>query len=215
MTLRVASRDLRLYGLFLRPSWLSAFVAVLVGCGVIGGTILLTHVGGTVRQSLLGLHGAYDKTSFGNSVGALNARLTNSALLNNALLFLLWGSVGLVVYSIVQGGMAELKGANALLRQLKYVNSDRRGILIHAGGRAAVRIVAFGLWWVLLRLLIYKLFPYAIVAAHTTAFHFASPSDWERCVLAAAGCMVSIQGLAALARLSMLRPRLFGREAGT
>jgi len=208
-----ASADTKLLGIFLTPSWLSGLVSVVCGCLVIGGTIALMHVGTTTRQSILGLHDAYVSGSFGRSVGVVSDRLAQNTTLNNALLFLMWGSVGLVVYSVVQGFANEFKQADELVHELKGIPArSRQSILRAAIGRALIRLIAFVCWWLLVRYGVYHLLPQAITAAHGSALHLTDISDWARSVLAAGEIMLALHILTVLLRLTVFRPRIFDED---
>lgn len=202
----------KLLGVFLLPSWMSGLIAALAGILVIGGTVLLTHAGSTLHQGLLGLHLAYQQSSGAQTVS--NTFAQNNSL-NNVLLFVLWGAVGLVIYSIVQNMVHEFSSADELVHELHYVHADRRKILRAVGLRATVRLGALLAWWLLVRFMVYKLVPYDIAAARLSALHLTNVSDWARSVLGGAVCMLGVHGLTILLRLLVLRPRLFGGEIFT
>lgn len=198
-----------LLGVFLSPSWLSGLIAVLAGVLVVIGTVVLTHVSGTLQQGLLGLHLAYQQSSGAQTVSNTFAQNTT---LNNVLLFVLWGAVGLAVYSIVQNVVQELSSADELMHELEYARTNRRDILRAVALRAVIRLGALIAWWLLVRFMIFKLIPYDIASARLSALHLTSASDWTRSILGGTVCMLGVQGLAILLRLLVLRPRLFGNE---
>lgn len=204
------SSDARLFVAFLMPSWLSGLIAVAVGVSILGGTIALTHLGGTVQQGLLGLGQAYQGTSIGGEVHSVSTKFTSNSYLNNGLLFVLWGTIGLVVYSIAQSAVNEIRNANELIRELDFVHADRHAMIMNAVLRGVVRFGGLIAWAVLMRYTLYKFIPYTIAAVHNTALRLTSVSDWERSLLATLGCMVCVQILIVLLRLAMMRTRLFG-----
>ena len=204
--------DARLLGHFLLPSWLSALVSIVVGVIIIGGTIALTHFGSVVQQSLLGLHSAYRHSSVGASTDTVAGRFTHNAALGNVLFFLSWGLVGLVVYSVAQGFVNELKNARDLSRELKYAQGNRQAIVKNVGVRAAIRVVALIILLLAIRLAVYRLVPYAVATAHTGALHLASVLDWLHSLAAGMVCLVGMHVLAVLMRLVFLRPRLLSGE---
>jgi hypothetical protein len=203
----------RLIAVLISPSWASGILTVLIGLLVVGGTILLTRIGGATQQSLLGLHAVYRQSSIGVDSDAVGRHLSSNTLFNNAVLFVLWGSVGLVVYSIVQGMANELKSTDELLHELHYVHVDRHKIVRDAVLRAIIRFMALAAWWILAWFMLHKIFPYAIAAAHTSAFRLADTRDGVRTVLGLAYCLVSVHVLIVLVRLTVLRPRLIGNSA--
>lgn len=198
----------RLLAIYLKPSWLSGTLAVGTAIAIVGGTILLTHVGSTVQQSLIGLHHVYDQSSVGTSVQTVAGNFAQNKYLNEVLLFLLWGSVGIVVYSIVQGIIKEVTGAHRLVRGLNYVHADRNRILTDTALRASLRLGALFVFWLLIHWLAYKQVPYAIATSHQIAINLSNVSDWKHCLLAGLVIALSIQGLAVLLRLVMLRVRV-------
>jgi hypothetical protein len=207
-----ASVDVKLLGIYLSPSWLSGLITLLTGIMILGGTVLLTHVGTSIQQSLLGLHDAYTQSSIGFSVDTISNKFAQNVALNNVLLFLMWGSVGLVVYSIVQGVANELKQADRLLRRLYDAPASRAGIIRNVISHIVIRLGALACWWALFRFTIYKLLPYAIGASHASALHLTNASGWWHSLLGAIALMLSVYVLTVLLRLVMLRPRLFSSE---
>lgn len=206
------SGDLKLLGVFLSPSWLSGLVAVVAGVSVIGGSIALTHLGGAAQQSLLGLHLAYRQSSVGASVQTIGNSFAGNTQINNVLLFLFWGMVGLVVYSIAQSAVSEFKNADELLHELASARAKRLGIMENVASRTLIRLGALVAWWLLSRFMVYKLVPYAIASAHLSALHLTSAADWWRTLLAGLACILGVHLLAVLLRLVTLRARLFDSE---
>lgn len=204
------SEDARLLEVFLLPSSMSALICGLFGGLTVFGTIVLTHVGSDVQQSLIGLHNVYLTSSIGANVHTVGNNFGQNAFLNNALLFILWGTIGLVVYSIVQGAMNELREADKLLRELNYVHANRDAIIKNVALRAAIRLGSLLTWWFVLRFIIYKLVPYAIASAHISAANLLGPFDWLRSLLAGFACALGLHVLIVLTRLIFLRPRLIG-----
>ncbi len=186
-------------------------------CGLFGAvivivTVVMTHVGSDVQKSLIGLHNVYLTSSLGANVHTVGNNFGQNTLLNNTLLFILWGTVGLVVYSIVQGAMNELREADKLLHELNYVHANRNAILKSVGLRAAIRLGALLTWWFVLRFIIYRLVPYAVASAHVSAMNLTGSFDWFRSFLAALACALGLHVLVVLTRLIFLRPRLFGES---
>jgi len=213
MSIKVgALGDKRLFEELLLPSWFSGFAAVTVGVLLVVGTITLTIFGSTVQQSLLGLQHVYTQSSVGSKVSIISDNFASNAYLNNVLLFLLWGSVGLMVYSVVQGIVSEISRANSLVTELRFAQVDRHAILREALLRETVKVMAFAAWWIIFRYAIFKLTPFTIATAHTTATHLTNVADWGRSLLAAVLCMLAVHILAVLLRLTLLRARVFGTE---
>jgi hypothetical protein len=205
-------RQTNLWIAILLPTWLSGLIAITVGVVVTSLAVLLTREGNTVQQSLLGLQHVYVQSSVGSSVQTVGDNFAKNKYLNNVLLFLLWGSAGLVIYSILQSILREFSRANELLRRLDYVNADRHGIIRSVATRTAIRLAAFVCWWLLVRLTIFRVIPYTIAAAHTSALSLADASAWLHTVEAAVGCMLCVHALTVLLRLSLLRVRLLGSD---
>ena len=213
MSIKVgALGDKRLYEDLLLPSWFSGFAAVSIGMLLVMGTIALTIFGNTVQQSLLGLQHVYTQSSVGAKVSTISDNFASNSYLNNILLFLLWGSVGLMVYSVVQGIVTELSRANGLVQELRFAQVDRHTILREALLRETVKVVAFAAWWIIFRYAIFKLTPFTIATAHTSATHLTNVADWGRSLLAIVLCILAVHILTVLMRLSFLRARVFGTE---
>lgn len=192
------------------PSWVSGWVAFFISVITVGGTILLTRFGTTAQQSLLGLHSVYGRSSIAGSATSIEQQLDGNTLFNDAVLFILWGSVGLVVYSVVQGLIKELQNTDDLLHEIHYVHADRQNLISGTILRGIIRLAGLAAWWVLAWAMLHKIFPYAIASAHLSADHLASSNDWIHALLGFCYCLLSIQGLTVCARLIVLRPRLTG-----
>jgi hypothetical protein len=204
--------DKRLFADLMLPSWLSGFLAVTVSVLLIGLTVILTHFGNTVQQSILGLQHVYTQSSVGNKAIMVSDNFASNAVLNNVLIFLLWGSIGLMVFSVVQAVLTEVRHANNVIQELNYINADRRSILRDTFTREVIKVIAFILFWVLLRYAIYKLAPFTITASHTLAVHPTIVSTWWRILCAALFCILTLHVLTVLLRLTFLRPRIFGTD---
>lgn len=204
--------DKRLVADLILPSWLSGFFAVTVSVLLIGLTVVLTHFGDTVQQSILGLQHVYTQSSVGNKAIMVSDNFASNVVLNNILVFLLWGSVGLLVFSIVQGMLIEIRRANNVIRELNYINADRHSILKDAFTRETIKIIAFVCFWVILRYSIFKLAPYTIAVAHTLTQHPTTTATWLKILLATGLCVVTLHVLTVLLRLTFLRPRIFSAD---
>src|SRR5581483_5158345 len=194
------------------PSWASGLFAMLIGITTVIGTILLTRLGNSTQQSLLGLHAVYSQSSLSINVNAVGQHLGSNSFFNNAVLFVLWGSVGLVVYSIVQGLVTEFKNTDDLLREMHYVHANRQTLVHDTTIRAITRLTALAAWWTLAWILLHKVFPYAIASAHLTAYHTVDTHNWLHTLLGFCYCLLSLHGLTVLSRLIVLRPRLTGNS---
>jgi hypothetical protein len=204
------SIDAKLLGVLLRPSISSALIAVTTGTFLIAYPYFSLHAGDFARENIIGLHEAYKRTQIGESADHIGAVLSQSSLLNNLLLFLMWGSVGLVVYLIVQSLLNGLKGADDVVHEFGYVHADWRKIVIATIWRAVVRLSALAAWWIIVRFAIFQLVPFTWSLAHLTAENELSLINWRNSLLAALACMLVLHMLTILLRLTLLRPRLFG-----
>lgn len=200
----------RLTGILLTPSSISIVFALLVSIVTVGGTIILTHTAAATQQSLLGLHSVYRESSIGINTIAVGQHLSSNVIFNNGILFVLWGSVGLVVYSVIQGIVTELTHTDDILHEMSYIHADRGKILYDAVLKAIIRFVALAAWWLLGWIMLHKIFPYAIASAHLTTYNFGNVQDSLHTLLGFCLCLLSIHGLTVLLRLIVLRPRLIG-----
>jgi len=173
---------------------------------------LLSKFDSTVQQGLFGLHSAYQHSSVGVSVQTVGNKFAANAFVNNTLLFLSWGLVGLAVYSVVEGVAHELQSADLLWHELNFLHGRRSALIESVSLRTLVRLLALGACWLLLRLTVYRLTPFAIASAHDTALHPGNPGGWARSLAAGAAIALATHGLTVLLRLAVLRSRLFGNE---
>lgn len=207
-----ALSEKRLFKELLIPSWLSGLLAVTASVLLVGLAVVLTHFGNTVQQSALGLQQAYSQSSVGTRSIMVSDNFASNSVLNNVLIFILWGSIGLMVYSVVRAIVTGLKRANNVLQELNYVNADRRTIIRESFLRQSIKIVAFICFWILLRYVIFKLVPYTIAVSHTLALHPAAVTAWLLSLYVTLLCILTLHVLTVLLRLTLLRPRLFGTD---
>lgn len=201
--------DRRLLIILLLPSYLSSSSALLFMLSLIAFPFLSLRVGSLTRQDLSTLHTIYHQSHFGSAADLIGQHLSQNMIINNVLLFLMWGSVGLVVYLIVQGILNTLKDADNMVNELGYVNADKRQMVTAAIGRAIIRLIALAAWWIVFRLVLFNLAPLAWDTAKIASATTNSINGWSQSIIYAITCALALHCLTVLMRLALLRPRLF------
>ncbi len=197
----------------LLPSWLSGMIAIIIGLAIFVGPLLLLHYGSTTQQGIIGLNAAYQHSSLTVIEQAVSSHFLGNQLVGRIVFIAFWGAVGLVVYLLVAGIFRQIKDIVALVEQLGYVHAVRHQLIRYHIMRGLLRIVAVIAWCLLLPLLIYRLIPYGIAAAHTSTINSSSINNWLLSLLFCLGCMLAIHALTVFLRLMVLRPRLFGSSS--
>jgi hypothetical protein len=207
-----SSGTFKLVGVLLTPSWTSGLFTVLISILIVGGTLLLSHIGSATQQTLLGLHAVYRSSTVGIDTNSVGQHLSSNSVFNNAVLFVLWGSVGLAVYTIVQGMANEFRNTSERLHELNFVHSNQPTIIRDIVLRGVIRLAALASWWILAWLMFHRVIPYTIAAAHLTAYKLGDVSSWLYTLLGFILCVLCIHCLVVLIRLIFLKPRLSGNS---
>ncbi len=158
------------------------------------------------------MHSVYSQSAVGANADIVGQHLSSNALFNNAVLFVLWGSVGLMVYSVVQGIAKELKNTDDLIHVMNYVHVNKGSVIRDTISRAALRFAALAAWWILAYEILHKVFPYTISSAQVTGNHLLNANSWLHTLFGLGLCLISVHGLVVLLRLMVLRPRLTGNS---
>lgn len=202
------TRDMKLLGRYLSPSWLSTLIEILAVLTLVIGTIVLAHFGSVLREGLLGLNDAYNQSSVSIIVQQITHHFTANSAVQASAFYLFWAMVGLVVYLIVIAIMNQTKKVDELAHKLNYVHVSRRQLLLSVVTQALIRGIALIGWVLCLRLFFYQLLPHALATVYTTAFHLADVISWVDSVVLAIACGLALHILVILLRLALLRPRL-------
>jgi hypothetical protein len=209
MTLASKYRLQLLYQI-LRPSWLSSAIAITVGLVIFIGPFLLFRFGTTAQEGILGLSLAYQHSSLTTVSHAIGTHFLGNSVVGQSVFVAFWGAVGLVVYYLTLGLVRQGKDIFSLIRQFGYVNVIHHQFIQYHLSRSFLRIGAVVAWCLLLPLLIYRLIPYGVAAAHASAFRATSINNWLLNLLFCIICILAVHALTVCLRLMVLRTRLFG-----
>lgn len=214
MEIKSTTLGIRRIRYLLSPSWSSGIFALFVSIGIIGGSFFLTLVGNVALQGWLGLFDAYQSSSVGVTNAVVEQHLSANTTFNTAVMLILWGSIGLVVYSIAHSTIRRLakalKTSDELLHEFNYINITPQSIILELILRAFIRLAALAGWWGLAWLILHIVFPFAIVEGHNAAQNLTGLTSWAHALSAFIVCLISIHGLAILSRLALLHERIFG-----
>lgn len=204
-------QDRKLFGLLLKPSWLSGLIAIVAGLAVSLGVILAFSFNtSAVSQQLTRWQQDQPvKVKPLTQPGQFVASEGRPQLKDTWPLLIFWAAIGLVVYVVTAALVHSASDAERLRESLGYVNANPRKQLETTAGHLFLRLVAFAIL-ITLALVFYKqIVPYAITAAHASAVDIQSGTGALYMFLSFAIVAVSLHLETIFLRLSFGRPRLF------
>lgn len=196
----------RLLGHLLRPSYLSAMVAIGSAL-IILGSALVTRLYGANGWAANIVRTVTDSNRyvFANFGGAQTN--DGGSTLNAILLFLFWALVGLMVYYFVVGLFRAASEARELEQEVNvYVHRNRYAVIRNFAERMLTRIAGLSLLFLVMVLYLTRVIPYSLTVGHSISLE---PIHIISVAVAFALLVVMVHLITVLMRLVALRPRLF------
>ena len=119
--------DGRLFGILLRPSFLSAFIGIVLSIGLVAFSIISSHYKGSSTR-LLFLKFNADQSH--GSAQAIGRTLDSNKFISNLPLLLFWCLVGFVVYMFAVNIFGVVQRAAELGDELNHFTNLNRGQII-------------------------------------------------------------------------------------
>jgi hypothetical protein len=167
-------QDRKLFGLLLKPSWLSGLIAVVAGLAVSLGVILAFSFNTSAVSQQLARWQQDQPAKPLTQPGQIVTAEGRPQLKDTWPLLIFWAAIGLVVYGITASVVHSASDAEKLRESLGYVNANPRKQLQATAGHLFLKLVAFVIF-VVFALVFYKeIVPYAITAAHASAVDIQS-----------------------------------------
>ena len=201
-------------GYLVRPSWLSGFVAAVVGLAVVVLVIISGHYSGsTLQQLFVNVRGANTNASVASTSATVSTHFSTNVIVSDIPLFIFWAGVGLVIYSLASNIFGALRSVVDLEEEMHYVNLNRRELLQQAVERLVIRVVILLLWLAFVNYSTHTILPYAISLARVSTGNHgflvsASYPLGAVCLLAACLHLHTI-----FLRMLLLKPRVFWQSA--
>lgn len=207
--LKFSTEDRRLLGVLLKPSWLSALVAIVAGLVVSVGVITAFELhNSTVQQQLV----AWQQTKPQPALTTPDQTLPENdrpTVAGSWPLLVVWSLIGLAVYVIATAVVRSLAQAEALRESLDDVHARPRQLVATTVEHVLLRVVALIILVILFRVFLKQLLPYSITAAHASAADFWSATGILYACLSFAMIVVSLHIQTIFLRLSLGRARIF------
>lgn len=166
---------------------------------------------GLLYDGLLGENSSLDLIqSSRDSASAISQTIFGNPILNQVIFFAFWMMVGLFVYVSITALGQTFSEAENDLKSFRYVHARKKLIERNILVRLAIRIggllagLLFG--WVFLRLL----FPFSVFSSRVGLDQLSKPIGWLYIALAGIVMILSLHTLVIIARLIVVRPRVFG-----
>jgi hypothetical protein len=204
-------KNLRFAHLLLTPSLSSSvLVTAVTGLVLAGAAFSYAAKSGQLYQYLFGPgSSAALIESSRSSVEAFGNTVFGNDALNRILFFVFWMVIGLLSYLLMTGLGAGLSSAHDLLHELH--ETDKKSFLAKRVKRqVALRAATAGLWFIYVIFFFTILLPFAILAGRIAAGDLVSPTGPLYALISIVVLWLSLHLHIVLARLFMLRPRLFG-----
>jgi hypothetical protein len=148
----------------LTPSWLSGLIAVTIALVVVAMTVIGLHYRSSDFQLLRAAQVENQAISY--NYQAVNNSFSSNTLLSDLPLLVLWGGVGLVVYSLTMRIVGSYSRAMEFRQELDYVHADRQALIRSAITRALIRLLVLIAWFLYLQFTVHVLLPYVIALAY-------------------------------------------------
>lgn len=206
--IRFSQEDSRLIGMLLRPSWISGFIAVVIGLTLSVGVVVSFEANNSlVQQHLL----SYEQkpqpvlTKPGQNV----PENTQSSLKSNLPLLLLWGFVGFLVYLMIASVIQFAAEAEDFKESLDYVNARPKSAIASTAEHVLMRVVA-GILLVTFTVALWRqIGPYSVTAALAGVSNIASFDGGLYALLSFGLIAFSLHVETILLRLTLGRVRVF------
>lgn len=208
-------KQLRLLGLLFTPSLSSALLAFVVAAMIIGvadwSFIQHQHL---FYDSLFGRYGlvtALERAP--DTFTAFKSTLFKSPLTYNLAVVVIAAMVGAIVYTLLEGFRHTLEGTSNAITEIELATPTTRKVVEEEIiVRLFLRVTSLALWYFYWILFIGVMIPYCIMFSRTGVEQI-SGTDISGVGFVALGLVILMIGVhvhIVFARLSMLRPRLFG-----
>jgi hypothetical protein len=204
----VTSKDKKMIGLLLSPSWLSALVAIIAGLIIsIGVIAAFTANNSSVQQQLI----SWQQNQPAEEIKPFtpDPEANKPSLKNSWPLLIVWSIIGLVVYMVAGTIVHSISKAEEMRESLGYVNANRDRMIRLTAEHVVLRVLAAITFGILVALLIKNVIPYSITAAHASAADFFSSTGVLYAILSFAIIVVTIHLQTIFLRMSLGRVRLF------
>lgn|GEM_PF-1266804 len=201
----------KLFVILLNPSWLSGLVAAIASLAVMMTTVIALHFPGSSLQLLLDDHKGSAAPSLSTGSLTVSNNFSSNQLISDIPLFVLWGCVGLLVYSLIISIANALGGVGELMVELNFTHVRRWRLLGQELSRLLIRIVVLVGWVLFTEITIHTILPYVIALTQFASGAVGIVNTVLDTFLAFVVLTVCLHLHVILLRLLMLKPRLFGQ----
>ncbi|MDL2363198.1 MAG: hypothetical protein QFB86_02340 [Patescibacteria group bacterium] len=192
----------------LTPSWVSALFIVIFSVGLTAGVIGVFLANTSDLQQYLTTLQQKDEPKPLTMPGQVLVEDDKPALLTSWPLMLVWGLTGLVVYSLATYAVQAITESVRFRQSLGYVNARPKQAVTEFIEHIILRGLASFIVIILLIVILRKVVPYCILAAHAAASDLVTLNGLEYTFVSAGVMAVSLHVLTIFVRLSLGRTRV-------
>jgi hypothetical protein len=190
------------------PSMLSGFFCTVIALFVtIGAMILAALKSNSFSKWIFVVRIA--RSTVNANYQAITTKLSHYQLTNALVLLIFWMSVGIIVYIFLFNLIKSIKVVASVEQQMHYTNNKPTNVLKDAAVHLMLRLLAIGLWFILVTLLFHKLLPYDLASARTVVKYF-SVEHGINVILGTSLFFIDLCLQTACLRLLLLRKRVIG-----
>lgn len=202
--------DAKRFKILLRPSWLSAFLCILLSLSIVGTVIGSYQFNDSWLKVLIEeWRASLADQALVTSPDGVDTVTRLSQGVNTVLGFVIWAFIGLFAYSIVAGIMGSVHYTRRLHRELGHHNVDRNSMLRMVRLRLTVRSATLFLWFLFTVFFFNKVLFFCLLAARLAAERGLTLSGIAPALLGLGILFACFHLNTIFLRLLLLRPRLF------
>jgi len=192
-----------------KPSVMSATIAVLAGLVLTGGVLIaFATSNSSVQQQILAWRPQPAQKTLTTPDQTLPEN-DHPTLKGSWPLLIVWSAIGLAVYAVSVWIIHSLKSAKDLSEEVNYVNAKPKVQLETAFEHFVLRFVSFAILIVLSYLLVKQVVPYSITAAYASSLDIVSGNGLLYAILSFAIVVVTVHLQTIFLRLTFGKVRVF------
>ena len=192
-----------------KPSVMSATIAVLAGLVLTGGVLIaFATSNSSVQQQILAWRPQPAQKTLTTPDQTLPEN-DHPTLKGSWPLLIVWSAIGLAVYAVSVWIIHSLKSAKDLSEEVNYVNAKHKVQLETAFEHFVLRFVSFAILIVLSYLLVKQVVPYSITAAYASSLDIVSGNGLLYAILSFAIVVVTVHLQTIFLRLTFGKVRVF------
>jgi hypothetical protein len=186
--------------------WGGLVLAILITISV---GLYLSYQSGTLLTTLFGKDVSFETALYlQNEVFSHLQQVSGNEVISRLPIAILWGALGLILYSIIEFSIRFTRGIAEVKRQLGYVNANRTNILKSLSLRILLRFLTLASAIIFMVIFAKLFFPYLWLNLNLGAYSLPDVRSLPYFLKALIVIIICFHVLTVLMRLFAVRPRL-------